>query len=57
MGYFLLFEGMLDSVLYARDHHLAPGGMLLPNRCTMFLVGLEDNGKCFLKILILLYFY
>ncbi|XP_045610787.2 uncharacterized protein Art3 [Procambarus clarkii] len=42
MGYFLLFEGMLDSVLYARDKHLAEGGLLLPNRCTLHLVGLED---------------
>lgn len=45
MGYFLLFEGMLDSVLYARDKHLAEGGLLLPNRCTMHLVGMEDEGK------------
>ncbi|XP_053966783.1 protein arginine N-methyltransferase 1 [Anastrepha ludens] len=39
MGYFLLFEGMLDSVIYARDTHLKDGGMLLPNRCTMSIVG------------------
>ncbi|TNN29319.1 Protein arginine N-methyltransferase 3 [Liparis tanakae] len=25
-GYFLLFESMLDSVLYARDRYLADGG-------------------------------
>lgn len=25
-GYFLLFESMLDSVLYARDLYLADGG-------------------------------
>ncbi|XP_050719380.1 uncharacterized protein LOC127000026 [Eriocheir sinensis] len=42
MGYFLLFEGMLDSVLYARDHHLAPGGLLMPNRCSLHLLGIED---------------
>lgn len=45
MGYFLLFEGMLDSVMYARDKHLAEGGFLLPNRCTMHLVGIDDAGK------------
>ncbi|XP_039955317.1 protein arginine N-methyltransferase 1 [Bactrocera tryoni] len=39
MGYFLLFEGMLDSVIYARDTHLKPGGILLPNRCTMSIAG------------------
>jgi len=26
MGYFLLYESMLDSVLFARDKYLAPGG-------------------------------
>jgi len=39
MGYFLLFEGMLDSVIYARNNYLKPDGMLLPNRCTISLVG------------------
>lgn len=43
MGYFLLFEGMLDSVMYARDKHLAKGGLLLPNRCSMHLVGIDDK--------------
>ncbi|XP_063233375.1 uncharacterized protein LOC134537072 [Bacillus rossius redtenbacheri] len=42
MGYFLLYEGMLDSVLYARDHLLVPGGRLLPNRCSLSLVGVAD---------------
>ena len=32
MGYFLLFEGMLDSVIAARKRHLMEGGRLLPNR-------------------------
>jgi len=27
MGYFLLYEGMLDSVLYARDKWLAKDGL------------------------------
>ena len=35
MGYFLLFESMLDSVLYARDTWLRPGGLLLPDRCNI----------------------
>lgn len=42
MGYFLLFEGMLDSVIYARDHCLKPGGLLLPNRCNISLVANGD---------------
>lgn len=32
MGYFLLYESMLDSVLWARDHYLAPDGKMLPDR-------------------------
>lgn len=43
MGYFLLFEGMLDSVIYARDKHLKEGGILMPNRCTMSIVGYGDE--------------
>lgn len=45
MGYFLLFEGMLDSVIYARDNHLANGGILLPNRCTLSLIGFGDEAR------------
>lgn len=30
MGYFLLYESMLDTVLYARDKWLAPGGAIFP---------------------------
>ncbi|KAL0895102.1 hypothetical protein ABMA27_013559 [Loxostege sticticalis] len=43
MGYFLLFEGMLDSVIYARDNCLKPGGLLLPNRCNISLVANGDT--------------
>jgi len=45
MGYFLLFEGMLDSVLYARDKHLAPGGAVLPNKCSLHMVAISDTEK------------
>jgi len=45
MGYFLLFEGMLDSVLAARDKYLAPGGMVLPNRCTIELCAIADSER------------
>lgn len=30
MGFCLLYEGMLDSVLYARDIFLKNGGLLFP---------------------------
>ena len=35
MGYFLLYEGMPDTVIAARDKLLAPGGTMVPNRCTL----------------------
>lgn len=47
MGYFLLFEGMLDTVIYARDHYLAPGGAILPNRCTISIVGSGDTSTSY----------
>ncbi|KAI9314563.1 S-adenosyl-L-methionine-dependent methyltransferase [Dichotomocladium elegans] len=43
MGYFLLYESMLDTVLVARDKYLAPGGLLFPDRATMFIAGIEDG--------------
>ncbi|XP_006658026.1 probable protein arginine N-methyltransferase 3 [Oryza brachyantha] len=36
MGYCLLYESMLSSVLYARDHFLKPGGAILPDTATIF---------------------
>lgn len=45
MGYFLLFEGMLDSVIYAREHHLKENGYLMPNRCNISLVGFGDEQR------------
>ena len=43
MGYGLLFESMLDSVLGARDAHLAPGGSVLPDKSALYIVGLSDE--------------
>ncbi|XP_046334021.2 protein arginine N-methyltransferase 3-like isoform X2 [Haliotis rufescens] len=42
MGYFLLFESMLDTVLYARDTYLKEDGIVFPDRCTLSLVGSGD---------------
>ncbi|KAG9454921.1 hypothetical protein H6P81_007825 [Aristolochia fimbriata] len=39
MGYCLLYESMLSSVLYARDCWLKPGGAILPDIATMFAAG------------------
>ncbi|KAG7277219.1 hypothetical protein CRUP_000448 [Coryphaenoides rupestris] len=45
MGYFLLFESMLDSVLYARDLYLADGGSVYPDLCNISLAALGDAQK------------
>ncbi|EKX37628.1 hypothetical protein GUITHDRAFT_158580 [Guillardia theta CCMP2712] len=43
MGYALLYESMLDSVLYARDKWLAPNGLILPDRAVLWICGIEDK--------------
>ncbi|KAF3486769.1 hypothetical protein F2Q69_00057645 [Brassica cretica] len=43
MGYFLLFENMLDSVLYARNKWLVDGGIVLPDKASLFLTAIEDS--------------
>lgn len=43
MGYFLLYESMLPSVLHARDNWLVEGGGVYPNRATMFIAGAERS--------------
>ena len=42
MGYFLLYESMLDTVLLARDKYLKPGGLIFPDNATMYLAAIED---------------
>ncbi|KAI4382947.1 hypothetical protein MLD38_008838 [Melastoma candidum] len=39
MGYCLLYESMLSSVLLARDQWLKPGGAILPDTATMYVAG------------------
>ncbi|KAF9073587.1 protein arginine N-methyltransferase [Rhodocollybia butyracea] len=43
MGYFLLYESMLDTVLLARDQYLKPGGLIFPDNATMYLAAIEDQ--------------
>lgn len=43
MGYFLLYESMLDTVLYARDKYLAPGGLIFPDKATIHMAAIEDG--------------
>lgn len=43
MGYFLLYESMLDTVLYARDRYLNKDGLIFPDKATIFVAGIEDG--------------
>jgi protein arginine N-methyltransferase 1 len=43
MGYFLLYESMLDSVLWARDKYLAKDGKMLPDRAQIYVAAIEDE--------------
>ncbi|XP_055801482.1 probable protein arginine N-methyltransferase 6 [Solanum dulcamara] len=37
MGYMLLYESMLGSVITARDRWLKPGGVILPSHATLYM--------------------
>ncbi|XP_015946945.1 probable protein arginine N-methyltransferase 6 [Arachis duranensis] len=37
MGYMLLYESMLGSVITARDRWLKPGGLILPSNATLYM--------------------
>lgn len=43
MGYFLLYESMLDTVLYARDKYLKKGGLIFPDKASIHIAGIEDG--------------
>jgi type I protein arginine methyltransferase len=43
MGYFLLYESMLDTVLYARDKWLVDNGIVFPDKAVMYIGGVEDG--------------
>jgi len=43
MGYCLFYDSIIQSVIYARDKWLKPGGVMFPDRATMYLVGIEDR--------------
>jgi protein arginine N-methyltransferase 1 len=43
MGFCLFFESMLDSVLFARDKWLSPGGLIFPDVVRLYVCGIEDH--------------
>lgn len=43
MGYFLLYESMFDTVMWARDRYLnSETGLMFPDSAKMYMVGIED---------------
>jgi protein arginine N-methyltransferase 1 len=42
MGYYLLYESMLNTVIYARDHFLKEGGVIMPDEANLYIAGIED---------------
>lgn len=43
MGYFLLYESMLDSIIDVRDKYLKPSGTIWPNKAQIFVAPLSDE--------------
>ena len=43
MGYFALAETMFESVIVARDKHLAKGGVMVPHAVDIVLAPIEDD--------------
>ncbi|KAJ3128667.1 Protein arginine N-methyltransferase 3 [Nowakowskiella sp. JEL0407] len=43
MGYFLLYESMLDSVIVARDRYLSPSGTMAPSHSNVILCAIDDD--------------
>lgn len=62
MGYFLLYESMLDTVLDARDRYLKPGGLIFPDNAKLYVAAIEDqdykdekiNCRCMFLVVLLL---
>jgi protein arginine N-methyltransferase 3 len=42
MGYCLLYEAMLDSVIWARDKYLKPDGLMVPSHMNMWVAPVSD---------------
>lgn len=42
MGYCLLYEAMLDSVIWARDRYLSSDGLMIPSHINMWVAPISD---------------
>ncbi|KAG6609032.1 Protein arginine N-methyltransferase 1 [Phytophthora cinnamomi] len=43
MGYFVLYESMLETVLNARNKYLVPGGLMFPDHSTTYIGAIDDG--------------
>jgi len=43
MGYCLFYGNMLEAVLFARDKWLVEGGLMFPDRVTLYVCAIEDR--------------
>uniref|UniRef100_A0A8C6SZI6 type I protein arginine methyltransferase n=1 Tax=Neogobius melanostomus TaxID=47308 RepID=A0A8C6SZI6_9GOBI len=43
MGYCLFYESMLNTVIFARDKWLKSGGLMFPDRASLYVVAIEDR--------------
>ncbi len=43
MGYFLLYESMLDSIIEVREKYLKKGGTVFPNKAQIFVAAIDDE--------------
>ncbi|XP_033016476.1 protein arginine N-methyltransferase 8 isoform X1 [Lacerta agilis] len=43
MGYSLFYESMLNTVIFARDKWLKPGGLMFPDRAALYVLAIEDR--------------
>ncbi|XP_073116900.1 probable protein arginine N-methyltransferase 6.2 isoform X2 [Elaeis guineensis] len=45
MGYMLLYETMLPSIIFARDKWLKPGGLILPSHATLYMAPVTHTAR------------
>lgn len=45
MGYMLLYESMLASIIFARDKWLKPGGLILPSHASLYMAPVTHSDR------------
>ncbi|XP_066386938.1 probable protein arginine N-methyltransferase 6.2 [Miscanthus floridulus] len=45
MGYMLLYESMLGSIIFARDKWLKPGGLILPSHASLYMAPVTNSQR------------